>query len=62
MNMKRPKHKRFKRHIDLIRYAVRRAIHRVDVLEPEAHAEKLMSYLKESDWLQWASRKLKGLR
>ncbi len=52
--------KRFKHHIDLIRYAVRHAIHRVDVLEPEAHAEKLAESLKKSDWLQWASRKLKG--
>lgn len=59
------KHKRFKRRIDLIRYAVRRAIHRIDVVEPEAHAEKLADYLedrvKKSDWLQWVGRKLKGL-
>ena len=54
--------KRFKHHIHLIRYAVRRAIHRVDVLEPEAHAEKLMARLKKSDWLGWAARKLKRLR
>lgn len=60
--MKRLKHKQFKRHIDLIRYSVRRAIHRVDVIEPEEHAERLASYIKKSDWLQWASRKLKGLR
>ena len=60
--MKRLKHKRFKRHINLIRYAVRRAIHRVDVLEPEKHAEELAEYIKENDWLQWAGRKLKGLR
>ena len=60
--MKRPKHKQFKHHIDLIRYAVRRAIHRVDVLEPEKHAEELAEHLKKSDWLGWASRKLKGLR
>ena len=54
--------KRFKRHIDLIRYAVRHAIHRVDVLEPEAHAEKLASYIKKRDWLRWAGRKLRGLK
>jgi len=54
--------KQFKHHIDLIRYAVRRAIHRVDVLEPEKHAEELMARLKKSDWLGWAARKLKGER
>ncbi len=52
------KHKQFKRHIDLIRYAVRRAIHRVDVLEPEKHAEKLVSRMKENSWLQWCKQKL----
>jgi len=52
--------KLFKHHIDLIRYAVRRAIHRVDVLEPEKHAEELMAHL--GDWLGWAARKLKGGR
>jgi len=57
--MKRTKHKRFKRHIDLIRYAVRRTIHRVDILEPEAHAEELAAYLKKTDWLQWAKQKLR---
>jgi len=50
--------KQFKRYKDLIHYAVRRAIHRVDVLEPEKHAEELMVRLKKSDWLQWAQRKL----
>ena len=54
--------KRFKRHIDLIRYAVRRAIHRVDILEPEAHAEKLASRMKESNWLQWVKQKLGKVR
>ena len=51
--------KRFKHHIDLIRYAVRRVIHRVDILEPEKHAEELAERLKKSDWLQWAARKLR---
>ena len=53
--------KRFKHYKDLIRYAVRRAIHRVDVLEPEtqANAERLVPPIKETDWLQWAARKLK---
>lgn len=60
--MKRPKYKHFKRHIDLIRYAVRRVIHRVDILEPEAHAERLAKRIKQSDWLQEVGRKLKGLR
>lgn len=60
--MKRPKHKQFKRHIDLIRYAVRRAIHRIDILEPEAHAEKLVEHLKKTDWLQWAKQKLGRVR
>ena len=60
--MKRIKHKRFKRQIDLIRYAVRCAIYRVDVLEPEKHAKELESRIKESNWLQWAKQKLKGKR
>lgn len=60
--MKRIHHKRFKHHIDLIHYAVRRAIHRIDVLEPETHAERLASRMRKSDWLQWASQKLKGWR
>ena len=60
--MKRPKHKRFKKHIHLIRYAVRRAIHRVDVLEPEAHAEKLASLMKKNNWLQWCQQKLGRMR
>ena len=59
--MKRPKHKQFKHRIDLIRYAARRAIYRVDILEPEKHVEELAEHLKKTDWLQWASRKLKGL-
>ena len=54
--------KQFKRHIDLIRYAARRAIHRVDVLEPEKHAEELMTRLKKSDWLQWCRQKLGRVR
>jgi hypothetical protein len=54
--------KRFKRHIHLIRYAVRRAIHRIDVVEPEAHAEKLAEHLKKTDWLQWAKQKLGRMR
>jgi len=56
--MKRPKHKTFKRHINLIRYAVRRAIHRVDVVEPEKYAEKFVEHIKKTDWLQWAKQKL----
>ncbi len=60
--MKRLKHKRFKKHIHLIRYAVRRAIRRIDILEPEIHAEKLASRMKESNWLQWAQQKLGRMR
>lgn len=60
--MKRPKHKIFKHHINLIRYAVRRTIHRVDILEPEEHAEKLMEHIKKSNWLEWAKKKLKRAR
>lgn len=60
--MNRPKRKIFKRHIDLIRYAVRRAIHRVDIVEPEKHAEKLASLAKKTDWLQWARQKLGRMR
>lgn len=60
--MKRPKYKRFKRYSDLIRYSVRRAVHRVDILKPELHAERLVEYMKENDWLRWAGQKLKELR
>lgn len=60
--MKRIKRKQFKRHIDLIIYAVRRAIHRVDVLEPEKHAEELAEHMKKTDWLQWAKQKLGRVR
>jgi len=54
--------KRFKRHIDLIRYAVRRAIHQCDVVEPEKHTEELVARIKKSDWLNWAKRKSRGGR
>jgi len=54
--------KRFKHHIDLIRYAARRAIHRCDILEPEVHAEKLVEYMKKIDWLKWARQKLERVR
>ena len=56
--------KRFKRHIGLIRYAVRRAIHRVDIIEPE-RMEMISDdyFLKHSpDFLQEAGKKLKELR
>lgn len=53
---------KFKQHINLIRYAVRRTIHRIDIIEPEVHAEKFVSRLKKTDWLQWARKKLnKGI-
>ncbi len=58
--MKRIKYKRFKRHIDLIRYAVGRAIHRVDVMEPEARVEQAEEHMKKHNWLQWAGQKLRG--
>ena len=56
--------KRFKHHIDLIRYAVRRAIHRCDYGDPELEerlaffGESLEDQAKKTDWLQWAQRKL----
>lgn len=62
--MKRPKCKRFKRHIDLIRYSVGRAIYHQDVEIPARM--KMISddyFLRHSpDFLQEAGRKLKGLR
>lgn len=54
--------KQFKRQIDLIRYAVRRAIHRCDVVKPEEHAERNVECIKKTDWLYWAGQKLKGMR
>lgn len=60
--MKRIKRKYFKRQKDLIRYSVRRAIHRCDVLEPEKYAEQLKTYLKEYNWLEWCKRKLEKPR
>ncbi len=60
--MKRIKYKTFKRHIDLIRYAIRRAIHRVDVLEPGARVEQAEEHMKKNNWLQWAQQKLRGGR
>jgi len=54
--------KQFKHHINLIRYAVKRAIRRVDILEPEEHAEQLVRYVKKTDWLQWAKEKLGRVR
>ena len=54
--------KQFKHYKDLIRYAVRRAIHRIDVLKPEAHVEELAEHLKRSDWLGWAKQKLGRMR
>ena len=60
--MKRPKHKVFKRQIDLIRCAVKHAIHRCDILKPEKHAEQSEAHVKKNDWVQWAGQKLKGLR
>ena len=55
--MKRIKRKTFKRHIDLIRYAAKRAIHRVDV-EVSARATTAMEdQMKKTDWLQWCKRK-----
>ncbi|KKM65945.1 hypothetical protein LCGC14_1486200 [marine sediment metagenome] len=54
--------KQFKRHIDLIRYAVRRAIHRVDVLEPKARIEQAEERMKKHNWLQWAGQKVREPR
>ena len=53
--------KRFKRQIDLIRYAVRRAVHRYDMKTIE-RIMQAKEHMKKNDWLQWADQKLKGLR
>lgn len=62
--MKRIKHKQFKHYIDLIRYAIKRAIHRIDVEIPTRM--KMISddyFLRHPpDWLQEAGDKLRGLR
>ncbi len=60
--------KRFKRHIHLIRYAVRRAVHRVDYGDPVLKerlavlGESLEDRMKGNDWLQWAKQKLGRMR
>ncbi|KKN69784.1 hypothetical protein LCGC14_0437300 [marine sediment metagenome] len=54
--------KQFKRHIDLIRYTVKRAIHRVDILEPEARIEQAEEHMKKHNWLQWTGQKVRGER
>lgn len=56
--------KQFKRHIDLIRYAAKHAIHRVDVVEPERMKIISNDYFlrRPPDFLQEAGQKLKGLR
>lgn len=51
--------KRFKRQSDLIKHACKRAIHRVDVVEPKEQAEEVEAYLKKHNWLEWARRRLK---
>ena len=50
--MKRPKHKTFKRQIDLIRHAVREVIAR-QVAELKTQREKALAQLKETNWLEW---------
>lgn len=64
--MKWIKRKTFKRHIDLIRYTVRRAIHRVDRGDPVLEDRlavlntDLESETKKDNWLLWAQQKLRG--
>lgn len=48
--------KRFKQQSDLIKCAVKRAIHR-SILKAEVHAEKMANQLKENNWLEWAKQK-----
>lgn len=55
--MKRPEYKRFKRHSDLIKHAVRRVILRRS--RPEVSDEEFMEYLKKADWLEWTKRKVR---
>ena len=59
--------KQFKHYKDLIRYAVRRAIHRVDHDDPVLNdrlailGTSVKDEMKKTDWLQWAAQKLKGV-
>lgn len=54
--MKRPKHKIFKRQIDLIRHAVRGVLTR-QVTELKFQREKALTHLKKTDWLEWVKYK-----
>jgi len=60
--MKRLKRKYFKRRIDLIRYAIRRAIHRCDVEEPARRITVMEDQMKKNNWLEWATQKLREVR
>lgn len=55
--------KRFKKQKDLIKQAIKKAIHRNDVEKPKRIAairEKIEQKRKEKNWLSWAERKLRG--
>ena len=51
--MKRPKHKAFKRQIDLIRHAVRGVLTR-QVVGLKAQREKALAQLKKTNFMEWA--------
>ena len=60
--MKRIKYKTFKRHIDLIRYAVRRAIHRQDIDIPARMNIAIEEYQMRNppDFIEQCKQKSKG--
>lgn len=54
--MKRPKHKTFKRQIDLIRHAVRGVLMR-QIAELQKQREKALAHLQKTNFLEWAKYK-----
>lgn len=62
--MKRIKHRIFKHHIDLIKYAVKRAILRCAVVKlmKSTEQKQFKRYAKKHNWLEWAKQKLRETR
>ena len=56
--MKRIKHKRFKRQIDLIRYAIKCVLDR-QVAELKTQRKQALEHLKKKDFLAWAKYQVK---
>ena len=54
--MKRPKHKIFKRQINLIQHAVRGVI-TGQVVELQEQREKALAHIAKTDWLEWVKYK-----